>query len=286
MSSHARPAGAAGDALIAVMGEAHGLDVSPYADAFLASSLEKRRKATSHRTDAAYLAHLPEDRAEAEILFGTLRIAFSEFFRDPLAVALLERTILPALAKARARSGRGEIRVWSAGCATGQEAWSVAILLDDLATTLGRPVPHRIFATDRSTAELETAERATYSTEALANVRLRQLGSAFSRRGDAYTILPQLRERVDFSLYDLLDPGTSCPPASIYGDFDLILCCNVLLYYRSEAQRLVLDKARRSLAPGGYLITGETEQQIVERAGGFRAVAPATAVFRHSYQGR
>ena len=84
---------------------------------------------------------------------------------------------------------------------------------------------------------------------------------------------------MDFSVYDLLDDGT-CPPASIYGGFDLVLCSNVLLYYRPKTQRLILDKVRRSLAPSGYLITGETEREIVAGAGGFRVVAPPATVFQ------
>lgn len=265
--------------LITVMGETHGRDVSVYKVSFLAKSLEKRRLASACATTATYLQRLGKDAAEAEALHHSLRVVYSEFFRNPLAFALLEQLILPGLIEEKVRS-RGEIRIWSAGCAAGQEAWSVAMLLDELAAIGARPVPFRIFATDLSEKDLIHARGGVYSATALGNVRLRHLDSCFSRQGETYTIAPRLKDRVDFSGYDLLDEETTCPPACIYGNFDLVLCSNVLLYYRPEVVRLMLNKLQRSLAPGGYLLTGETERQIVTRVDGFRAVAPPAAVFR------
>ena len=267
------------DSLVTVMREAHGLDISRYGESFLVKSLERRRDLVACPAGAAYLDRLRDDRAEAVALYDSLRVGYSEFFRDPLAFALLERSILPALAERRAREG-GEIRVWTAGCAAGQEAWSVAILLDELSAAQTRPVPYRVFATDVCEPDLATARAWVYSAVAVGNVRLRHLRDGFTRQGEAYAIVSRIRERVDFSAYELLDESTTCPPASIYGDIDLVLCCNVMLYYRPETQRFILDKVRGSLAPGGYLITGETERQIVAGAAGLRALAPPAAVFR------
>jgi chemotaxis protein methyltransferase CheR len=290
MNSPAHPTGLQLDGIVAVMREAHGFDLSRYDESFLARSLARRREAVFCPSDAAYLELLADDRPEAAALFGSLRVGYSEFFRDPLAFALLERSILPALAEQRACDGGGEIRVWSAGCAAGQEAWSVAILLDELSAAQSRPVPYRVFATDLSEPDLTLARTGVYGAAAVGNVRLRQLRTCFSRQGsggavdDCYAIVPRIRERVDFSAYDLLEECTTCPPASIYGDIDLVLCCNVMLYYRPGTQRLILDKARGCLAPGGYLITGETERQIAAGPSGLRAVAPPAAVFRTTTQ--
>ena len=267
------------EAVIAVMGQTHGRDVSIYNESFLAKSLEKRRQAAACATPTTYLQFLAEDAAEAEAFQRSLRVIYSEFFRNPLAFALLEQLILPGLIEGKVRS-QGEIRIWSAGCAAGQEAWSVAMLLDELAAAGARPVPFRIFATDLSETDLDLARCGVYSTAAVGNVRLRHLHSCFSRQGDTYAIAARLKERVDFSLYDLLDGGTTCPPECIYGNFDLVLCSNVLLYYRPEVLRFMLNKLRRSLAPGGYLITGEAERQMVSSVDGFRAVAAHASVFR------
>jgi chemotaxis methyl-accepting protein methylase len=272
------------DGAIAVMQQAHGFDISCFSAAFLGRSLQRRRERLSCQADTAYLERLAGDPAEAEVLVRSLRVGYSEFFRDPLAFALLERSVLPALAEKRARENAGEIRVWSAGCAAGQEAWSVAILLDELSAAQAHSVPYRVFATDTCEPDLAAARAGVYGEAAVGNVRARHLRDCFSRQGESFAIVPRLRERVFFSVYDLLDECTSSPPASIYGDIDLVLCCNVMLYYRPEVQCFILDKLRGSLASGGYLITGEAERQIVECAGDFRAVVPPAAVFRKTTQ--
>jgi chemotaxis protein methyltransferase CheR len=267
------------DGLIKVMAQSHGLDVSFYNESFLVKSLEKRLQTTSE-TAPAYLARLSEDGAEAETFYRSLRIGYSDFFRNPTTFALLEQQILPGLVEKKARNGQGEIRIWSAGCSAGQEAWSVAILLDEQAAACKQTVPFRIFGTDLSEADLAFARTGVYSAAAVGNVRLRHLNSCFTLQGDTYAISSRIKSRVDFSVYDLLDANTSCPPASIYGDFDLVLCSNVLIYYQPKAQHIILDKLRQSLAAGGYLITGETERQIFGSAGGFIPAAPHVSVFQ------
>lgn len=268
-------------ALLRGLAEAHGLDLTPYDTTFLRKALDQRVAATGCANLAAYGGYLAEHRVEAAVLEQSLRIIYSEFFRNPLAFALLEQLILPGVIEAKARTGRGEIRVWSAGCATGQEAWSVAMLLDELtATECAPPIAYRIFATDRSEPDLALARTGSYDAAAVGNVQARRLRAHFSRHGDAFVIAPRLRARVEFSDDDLLDANSASPAASIYGDFDLVLCSNVLLYYRAETRQFILDKLCRALAPGGYLVTGETERDIVAKHPGLRLVAPPTAVFQ------
>jgi chemotaxis protein methyltransferase CheR len=266
--------------IIEVMGRAHGLKISCFDESFLTKSIEKRLEVTARKTNEDYLLCLSKEPAEAEEFFRSLLVTYSEFFRNPLIFALLEQLILPGLIEAMGKSGRTELRIWSAGCAGGQEAYSVAILLDELIKAQRYSIPFRIFASDLSEADLVLARRGVFNTAALGNVRLRHLASYFSRQGESYTLAGRLRNRVDFLLYDLLDSETSCPPDCIYGDFDLIFCSNVLIYYRPETQRFILSKMQRCLAPGGYFITGDAEKQIVTQAGGFEAVVTSGQVFR------
>jgi len=84
---------------------------------------------------------------------------------------------------------------------------------------------------------------------------------------------------VDFSLFDLTGAGPVSPPASIYGDFDLITCCNILFYYNKEAQNTIISKLKRSLKTGGFLITDEAERSIIKSAGGFSSFTPFSSVF-------
>jgi chemotaxis methyl-accepting protein methylase len=263
------------DDIIQAMAGPHGLDISRYEEAFLRKTIAKRMAATGGGTVAAYGERVAGDRAEAEMFFYSLRIDHSDFFRNPLTFAVLGQLILPGLVEAKKKSG-GEIRVWSAGCASGQEAWSLAMLIEELA----EPAPYRIFATDL--AEPEFARAGVYSAEAVGNVRARHLREYFSRQGESFSVIPRLRERVDFSAYDLLDGSSASPAASIYGGFDLILCCNVLFYYRKEARLDILDKASRALSPSGYFVTGEVERAMVSEHREFFAVLPPAAVFRMS----
>lgn len=256
------------------------LDLAIYDEAFLRKVIAKRMAETGLTAMADYGGYLAQHAAEAAAFHQALRISYSEFFRNPLAFALLEQRILPALIAEKKLAGRGEVRIWSAGCAAGQEAWSVAILLDELTRAEQPPAPYRIFASDLSEPELAVGRAGVYSAEAVGNVRARHLDGCFTRQDVTFGIAPRLRQRVDFSFYDLLDESSSSPQASIYGGFDLILCCNLLFYYRPAIQQRILDKLCRALVPGGYLVTGDTELKIVANHHGLRAVIPPVAVFQ------
>ena len=268
------------DEIIRVMGRTHGRDISHYDPLFLVKSIEKRFAATGIKSAAAYSSFLEQNSAEAEVFFDSLRITYSEFFRNPLTFALLEQLILPGLAEEKKKAGRPEIRVWSAGCAAGQEAYSIAMLLDELADDRGNAVAFRIFGTTRSAVELASARQGVYDSAALRNVRLKHIHKYFHLKGESYRIIDGLRDRVDFSLYDLLDECSVCPPASIYGDFDLVICSNLLFYYRPDIRQLILEKVYRALTLGGYLSTGEAEREIVAKHEGLRAVVSPSAVFQ------
>jgi chemotaxis methyl-accepting protein methylase len=263
--------------IIALMREAHGRDLALFDEAFLAKSLQRRLAGSGLAGWPAYLDRLVQDGAEAQALLASLNIGYSEFFREPLAFAWLEQVILPGLVQ---QSGRTGLRVWSAGCAAGQEAWSVAILLDEQNAERGQPLPLRIFATDSSEAVLAEARAGVYDATSVQQLRLKHLHQYFTVTGDAYRIAPALRPRVDFSVFDLLAEGTSSPVAAVYGDFDLVFCCNLLFYYRPDVRQRILDKIVRALRPGGYCVTGAAEREIVARQTGLYAVAPPVAIFQ------
>jgi len=260
------------------MAEAHGVDISRYDEEFLRKATLKRLAVCGIESAAAYAGHLAANRGEAEAFFRSLRNTHSDFFRNPLTFAVLEQLILPALVEEKKNSGAGEIRVWSADCAAGQEPWSLAILLEE--ATGGRDPSYRIFATDLD--DLAQARAGGYSTEAVGNIRARHLNKYFSRQGDLFSIVPRLRAMVDFSAGDLREGSSASPVPSIYGGFDLILCCNLLFYYRPDMQQLILDKVCRALVPGGYFVTGEAERAIVSDQKSLRVVARPAPVFQKS----
>ena len=265
---------------------ARGQKIAEYDESFVRKAIVKRMAVHGIQKVATYGGYLACQREEVDELSRSLRIGYSEFFRNPLTFALLEQWILPSLAAEKKSLGCGEIRVWSAGSAAGQEAWSIAMLLDAMSEPAEPRISHRIFATDLSEPDLALAEAGEYSAEAVGNVRLRHLNDCFSRQGERFVIAPRLRERVSFSVYDLLDESLSSPEASLYGDFDLIFCCNLLFYYRSDIRRRILSKVCAALSPGGYIVTGEAERDIVAAHEGLHIVAPPIAVFQKGCNSR
>lgn len=265
---------------ISILRRVHNIDVSCFSESFLAQTLERRREAIFAKTVSDYLVHLSESRKEAEQLLFSLRVSYSEFFRNPLSFSLLEKFVIPGLLLENETHGRTDLRIWCAGCATGQEAWSLAILMEDLLPTINGQFSYRIFASDLSETDLNIARTGVYDPDALGNIRFQQFNEYFEEDGNHFTVKSRLRAHLDFSNYDLLDEKTVCLPASIYGDFDLVLCCNVLLYYKPEIQVLILKKIGLSLVPGGYLVVSESESLIVEKVGGFRKKFDFAPIFQ------
>jgi chemotaxis methyl-accepting protein methylase len=269
-----------------VMRKIYGKDIYPFEESFLQKTLEKRLSLNSINSFASYSVYLSENRAEADALIRALTISFSEFFRNPLTFALLEQLVLPLLMDEKEKSGRPEIRVWSAACAAVQEPYSIAMLLDELLTARCSSVSYRIFATDFSETDLALAHKGVYDFGAVRNLRVKHLHDYFNASGETYSIIPRIRTHVDFSCYDLLDEHSVSPPASIFGGFDLVLCSNLLFYYKPEMREIILDKAYRSLSPNGYLVTGEAERDMISGRKGLRAVAPPAAIFQKTARGR
>ena len=266
--------------IIDAMRSTHDRDISVHDERFLGETVKKRRALANCRSAADYAALLCRSRDEAAALHAALNNSHSAFFRDPLTFALFEQLILPSIRARKTADGGQEIRVWSAGCACGEEAYSLAILLDDMVRAHGGQLSYRIFATDLSEANLARARHGTYRMDSLQEVRQKHMRDYFTPSGDSWRIDARLRDRVAFSHYDLLDERTSSPPPSVFGEFDLIMCGNLLFYYRQEVQQSILGKLSLALAPHGFLATGEAERSIVAHYGAFRAVAPLATLFR------
>jgi chemotaxis protein methyltransferase CheR len=256
----------------------HRIDVSMYDDSFLAKTLDARIAETGCETLEAYDTLLGRDGAEVDALVTALHIGYSAFFRNPLTFAVLERIILPEIIRKAREAGRREVRIWSAGCAAGQEPCSVAILLEELLEKTGRAFDYRIFATDVREAQIVLAHTGVYTPDALGNAGLQRITRWFSPQGSGYKALPKLAGRIDFSVHDLLGSRLRSPPPSIFGDFDLILCCNLLFYYSAKCRKSILEKLGHSLGREGYLVTGETERGFMIE-NGHHEMFPQSAVF-------
>jgi len=134
-----------------------------YDESFLRKCVETRRGKTACASNGDYLAHLSGNEEEADVLLRSLTITYSKFFRNPLTYSYLEQSVLPTLIEKRSREGRLELRIWSAGCAAGQEAYSLAILLEDLGEKRRSEIPFHICATDTSAQDLDAGRKGMYS---------------------------------------------------------------------------------------------------------------------------
>ena len=255
------------------------IDISNYDEEFILKSLEKRMKQTNYKDKDEYLLFIEENCKEGTEFFHSLFISYSEFFRNPLTFAVLENIIIPQLRSRKEKLINKEIRIWSAACAAGQETYSLAMLMNESKKNEKQDTNFRIFATDYSEKQIKIAQKGQFQSTAMCYLTVCRLKKWFTRNGYNYTIKDELKTNIDFSVFDLLNENLSCPPNSIFGDFDIVICANLLFYYKPEYRHRILDKGSHCLAKGGYVITGETEREILLQHN-FEEVYPYSCIFR------
>jgi len=259
--------------------EKFALDLSVFDPSFLAKIVQTQMNFSNCEHIDDYLKYIQQIPQELNILQDQLSNSHSEFFRNPLTFSLLEQIIFPGLVRGLKNSKSHEIRIWSAGCAAGQEPYSLAIILNQLKEASPESFNFRIFATDQLKSQLEMAEKGIYEFNSVKNIRLELAEKYFSKLENSFILNAKLKELVDFSEYDLLNEDTKVPASSIYGDFDLVLCCNVLFYYSNSVQKEILAKFQKSLKPGGIMVTGEAEFSILNSQNGFKQYIPNSSIF-------
>jgi chemotaxis protein methyltransferase CheR len=236
------------------IGEYAGLDPPPW----LLDARVRERAAACGLDEAAYLARAVDDRDELARLADLLRVGETRFFRHRAHVEALRARVLPERGRAAAAAGR-PLRAWSAGCASGEEAWTLAMLLDDAAPPSG----WEVLATDLSRAALATAEAARYPAARVDDVPERLRRCFREAAGGQLAVEPRLRARVRFELHNLLE-------ARYPRGLDVVLCRNVLIYFATQQRERVMARLADALAPGGYLFLGYAET--LRAHDGFEAV--------------
>ncbi|MBF6606157.1 MAG: PAS domain-containing protein [Chloroflexi bacterium] len=236
--------------LLARLGERSGIDFAAYKRPTILRRLQGRMAATHQATLADYVGFLEKEPDEYERLTGSLLIKVTEFFRDPKVMDHLRRRVLPDLV-AQAQATR-ELRVWCAGCATGEEAYTIAMLVADALGDQRERIDVRIFATDVDAAALAFARRGVYDARTVRNVPPGLLTRHFVAAGDEYSVTREVRELVVFGEHDL----GARPP---FPRIDLVLCRNVLIYFLPELQQRVLRVFAFALREGGWLVLGSSE---------------------------
>ena len=238
--------------LLQELAEHRGFDFRGYKKTTLERRFRKRMFQLNIGTFTEYGEYIRRNGDEATELLNTILINVTEFFRDPPAWEILRNEILPPILKVL-KSG-ASFRAWSAGCASGEEAYSVAIILSEFFGPRIAEFDVKIYATDIDDDALTTARRGEYSAEALRRVRPEWRGKYFHGKG-MLRVNREIRRLVIFGKSNL---AQDAPISHV----DLLLCRNVLIYFDAELQNQILARLHYGLEPGGILFLGKSESQL------------------------
>lgn len=250
-----------------------GFRCASYKDKCLRRRIAVRMRARGAYTANEYAGVLDTDPREYERLLRSLTVNVTKFFRNPETYAAIEKHVIPEIWNSR----QNGIRVWSAGCASGEEPYSVAILFDKHARetrSVERLEQLDLLGTDIDSEVLGEAERGFYAESSLAETPLALRDRYFPQVAGLRTMLPEVRQLVRFANDDLL---AFKPPVS---DVHLLLCRNVIIYFEREAQDRLFAEFHRVLAPGGFMVLGKVETLLGDARGLFTPVNARERIFQ------
>jgi two-component system, chemotaxis family, CheB/CheR fusion protein len=227
-----------------------GQDFSNYKPATLRRRVERRLNVRGLSSLSEYARLLREHPEEPAALMKELLISVTNFFRDPEAFLALERRVVPDIFS-RKHAG-DQVRVWSAGCATGEEAYSLAMLVMEHSSTLIDSPTVQVFATDLDEAAVAHAREGVYTEADVADISPERLQRFFQREAGAYRVRRELRETVLFAHHNVIRD----PP---FSHLDLIACRNLLIYLNRPVQERLIETFHFALRPGGFLFLGSSE---------------------------
>lgn len=246
-----------------------GFDGNRYKTNYIKRRIAVRMRATEQGTFSDYFHFLQKDPEEIAKLLDRLTIHVTEFFRDPEVFNAVQKVILPSLAG----TPNGKIKIWCAGCSTGEEPYSLAMLLQEWSAGAGKDF--HILATDIDPASIRTAERAEYSAGSVTKLPKDRVGRWFRAEHHHVMVVKEVRQKVQFRVHDLL--GRWNP--SMTG-FDLIFCRNMLIYLTSIQQQGIYESFYNALIPQGHLVLGLTETLLGPSRRFFKCVDIRNRIYR------
>ncbi len=262
------------DRLISKINESRGIDLSFYRRAYVERRIAARLRTLGLRSYRVYADLLGSDPSEYDRLLDTLTINVTDFFRDKVVWDALRRRVLHDMARDK-KSGRSRtIRVWSAGCATGEEPYSIAMALLDILGEDASRYLISVIASDLDPEALAFAEKGVYDIS-----KRKRIPSGYQVRFtrsigvSQFEIAPEVRRLVRFQRLSLFDET----PLRV---IDLIMCRNVFIYFDRDQQARALERFWTSLARGGYLVLGRSEKLSPEAARRFQCVDGKERIYR------
>ena len=233
--------------------KSRGVDLSGYSPSFVGRAIRKRISRSDITDYTAYVKLLMRSETETSELLNALSINVTEFFRDRGAFESFQVKVLRPLLEGKTAGGGGIVRIWSAGCATGQETYTIAMCLAEEAKRCRQKLPiMSVLGTDISVRAIAKAKRGIYSEEEVKGVSDKYLAEYFTKKDDEYEVSEDLRKRMRFTKENLLDT-----PSSKF--FDAIVCRNVLIYFSHPMHETVMHHLHEALRIEGCLMLGRTE---------------------------
>ena len=259
-----------------VLKKARGIDFTHYKRTTVLRRLERRMVVTHSLNLAEYAKLLDHNPEEVNVLVKEILIGVTNFFRDPAFFEKLkEKALYPIVQNANEED---PIRVWSAGCSTGEEAYSLAILFQEILEELRLKRDIKIFATDIDIQAIEQAGKGVFSESIIGDVSPDRLSKYFIKRGDQYCVNKDIRRMIIFAPHNML----SDPP---FGKLDLISCRNVMIYFQPVLQRGLFAIFHSALKNGGYLFLGKSETAN-EYSDVFKSACSSEKIYIHNSAGK
>ncbi len=241
------------DEILSQLHSSTGHDFHHYKRATVLRRLERRLHLTGQTDLRGYLAYLEAHSEESQALLADMLIGVTNFFRDREAFKALERHVLPALVSDRDDAlEHREMRIWSAGCSSGEEAYSVAMMMIEQLAVEQRTAKVQVFATDLDERAIAQGRAGLYSESIATDVSTARIRQFFVKEDQHLRVRKEVREKVLFARHNLL----SDPP---FSQLDLVVCRNLLIYLDRDVQRDILRMFHYALRPGGYLFLGSSE---------------------------
>ena len=230
--------------------EQNGIDFSYYKPTTIYRRLERRSKLARTSSTAEYLTRVESDENEAQVLFRDLLVEVTHFFRDPEAFSVLRQSVIPELIK---ESSGDEFRAWVCGCATGEEAYSIAMVIHECMEQAGiHKKPFKVFASDVHAGSVEIASEGIYRKSATEQLPQSCIDKYFTEVDEYYKVKPEIRQSVVFAVND----ATKDPP---FTRLDFVSCRNMLIYILPQVQKRILSIFHFGLKPKGILFLGSSE---------------------------
>ena len=260
------------EAFLEHLKESRGFDFTAYKRATLQRRVRRRMSVVGVLDYGEYLDYIQVHPDEFDPLFNSILINVTAFFRDPETWDFIATEIVPRLVEMKAPDGTPKpIRVWSAGCSSGEEAYTVAMLLAEALGEAAFKDRVKIYATDIDDDALTTARRGTFTKQQVQAVPEALRDSYFEYAGEEYSFKKDLRRAIIFGRHDLLDDA---PISRI----DLLITRNTLMYMNADAQTRVLSRMHYALNPGGYIFLGKAET-LIARSRDFEPVESKYRIF-------